>query len=722
MDALPPEAKANKGKPEESFGDAVQFEDITAGAGEACSLILEFSMDGEGLLIQYLWEGTSCSDNSNHNLKMGLYQREQLLRLASFAHKSKFQFRSAANTYVLYDPKHIAAFMTRTLPSWERHFKIKKDRLLEQLKRGIQKVAVVARAKEGKEGDFQLEWRLKLGKRWLTQGQSDLLFSRLAKGPTLVPKLGILEIPADKAAIISGWSTAYEKGENLPKYMVFSLFAQGSIDFQLSSKLGQWRDLLSQSPVLERGKRLHDFLRPYQREGVLWMRHLLKHNCHALLADEMGLGKTLQVLSLIDTWRIPEKPQLIVCPASVVPVWKNEIIKFFPDMDFKELKRGCDFCSEPKPCVWIASYTQLRRHKPLLNQVDFGYVILDEAQLIKNPDAKVTLACLNIRAVWRIVLTGTPLENRHLDLWTLFRFLMPGLLGSRQYFESMCEHDEAGFTAQLRCQIAPFVLRRRKSEVVKELPKKVEMDLVCPLSTVQHYEYSNLAKKALSDFGNNLDLALSERRMHLFTLLLRLRQICCDPDLLPWRSAELTQSGKISVLLDKVGSILENKRKIVIFSQFVTLLNRVRRALSERFSDVPIHELKGNTLNREEPVSSFQRSRGSGIMLVSLRAGGSGITLNTADYVFLLDPWWNPAVENQAIDRVHRIGQKNTVFVYRMITSGTVEERIQRLKSRKEQVFDDLVGELGKAASLSGSFQSLSELITLSLEKGGGTR
>lgn len=710
--ALSPEVKADKKKPKEPFHNDVQVEDLITKKSEVDPLSLHFLINEEGLFVEPLRKGAARGCRSSMQT---LKEREQRIRLANLAHKSKFQFRPAANTYVLHDPKHIARFIKSELSHWERYFKIEKSRVLERLKRGVQVLTVVARAKEEAGGHLRLEWGLKLGKRWLTQEQSRFLLSRAGKGPTLVPDLGLLEIPADKAAILSEWdhNIAYEKYEHLPRYIFFSLFEQGLIPFERSPEFVQWRDSLSRPPALEEDKLLPSFLRPYQKEGVLWVHHLLEHNCHALLADEMGLGKTLQVLSLLATWKIPEKPQLIVCPASVVPVWKNEIQKFFPDMPIKELKRGYDFCSHPDSCVWIASYTQLRRHKALLSRVDFGYAILDEAQFIKNPDAKVTLACFSIRAAHRIVLTGTPLENRHLDLWTLFRFLMPGLLGSRQYFEWMCVQDEVALTAQLRRQVAPFVLRRKKGEVVKELPQKVEMNLVCPLSAVQQYEYSNLVEKALSDFGNDLNTVLRERPMHLFTLLLRLRQTCCDPDLLPWRSADLKQSGKIMVLLDKVSSILKNDRKVVIFSQFVTLLQRVRRALAERFPGVLIHELTGSTLDREEPISAFQRSRGKGVMLVSLRSGGTGITLHAADYVFLVDPWWNPAVEDQAIDRVHRIGQKNTVFVYRMITSGTVEERMQKLKAKKRKIFDDLVGELGEMGALRGAFQSLSDLVAL---------
>jgi SNF2 family DNA or RNA helicase len=443
------------------------------------------------------------------------------------------------------------------------------------------------------------------------------------------------------------------------------------------------------------------------------MHHLCETGCHGLLADEMGIGKTAQVIALLRARSMGRHRHIVVCPASVVPVWREEIARFHPGAAVEVLKSSHDFKHHKSYCIWLASYTQLRKHRALLDTTDFGYAILDEGQFIKNPDAKVTQACFALRAEHRIVMTGTPLENRQLDLWSIFRYLLPGLLGSRSAFESALIQDREGTMRRLRQQVAPFILRRTKTEVATELPPKVEMDLLCPLTEVQRAEYGRICTEGLARLGEDISLALREKSFGFLALLTRLRQVCCDPDLLPWLHAPLSDSGKLQLLVEKLQEVVGSGHKVVIFSQFVTLLDRVRAALETHYPELPRYEITGMTVDRQKPVKDFQSAAGAAAMLVSLKAAGTGITLHAADYVFLLDPWWNPAVEAQAVDRVHRIGQTNTVFVYRMITAGTIEERIQALKASKKDLFDKLVGGLGGDFDLSQHFTSLQELVSL---------
>ena len=443
------------------------------------------------------------------------------------------------------------------------------------------------------------------------------------------------------------------------------------------------------------------------------MHHLCDVGCHGLLADEMGLGKTLQVLTLIATRVQVGCSHIIVCPASVVPVWREEILRFYPHLAVDVLKTGNDFVIRKDPVIWLASYTQLRKHRALLDQIEFGYAVLDEGQFIKNPDAKITQTCFALRAKHRIVLTGTPLENRQLDLWSIFRYLLPGLLGSRATFEASLTTDRGGTLDRLRAQLAPFILRRTKNEVATELPPKVEMDLFCPLTDVQRSEYARICSEGLNRLGDDVSTAMREKSFGFLALLTRLRQVCCDPDMLPWLKSPLSDSGKITLLVEKLAEIVSSGHKVVIFSQFVMLLDRVRAALEASFPDLPRYELTGMTLDRLKPVQAFQNADGAAAMLVSLKAAGTGITLHAADYVFLLDPWWNPAVEAQAVDRVHRIGQKSTVFVYRMVTAGTIEERIQGLQASKKDLFNRVIGGLGGDFDLSRHFSSLHELVQL---------
>jgi SNF2 family DNA or RNA helicase len=537
--------------------------------------------------------------------------------------------------------------------------------------------------------------------------------------PVILPNLGIVALPQEKWDTYAAWQKNVEETQGtrqrdtatLSPYLIFSLFSDARLKLTLSPEIEAWRQSVLAPPVAP--PELPDLLRPYQRRGVEWLHHLCGVGCHGLLADEMGLGKTLQVLSLLHARPLRDLPSLIVCPASVVPVWREEIAKFFPGLGVDVLKTGHDFAQHKHPIIWIASYTQLRKHRALLDGIDFGYAVLDEGQFIKNPDAKITQTCFAVRATHRIVLTGTPLENRQLDLWSIFRFLLPGLLGSRTSFEAALNADREGTLTRLRAQLAPFILRRTKREVAQELPPKVEMDLICPLTDMQRAEYARICSEGLERLGDDVGAAMREKSFGFLALLTRLRQTCCDPDMLPWLKAPLSDSGKINLLVEKLTEIVSNGHKVVIFSQFVMLLDRVREALANNFPELARFELTGMTLDRLKPVQSFQSAPGAAAMLVSLKAAGTGITLHAADYVFLLDPWWNPAVEAQAVDRVHRIGQTNTVFVYRMVTSGTIEERIQALKASKKDLFDKLIGGLGGDFDLTQHFSSLKSLVTL---------
>jgi SNF2 family DNA or RNA helicase len=527
--------------------------------------------------------------------------------------------------------------------------------------------------------------------------------------------MGFVQLGREKSDAVQDWkkkSGGTRAQQTIPKYLVMSLFGEERIQIEAEAEVEAWRKQLLASP--RPIGNLPDHLRQYQREGVQWMSHLCDCECHGLLADEMGLGKTVQVISLMAARPTDSARHLVVAPASVIPVWQQEFARFCPEMPVQVLRGGSTFADEDAGAgVWLASYTQLRRHVELLKKVEFGYAVLDEGQLIKNPDAKITRCCFSIRSKHRLVLTGTPLENRQLDLWSLFRFLMPHLLGQRAAFEAAIIQDAEGFIKRLRKQVAPFVLRRTKQKVAAELPRKIEMNLIAPLTDRQRDEYGRICREGLNRLGDSLSDTMRERSFGLFSLLTRLRQVCCDPGLLPWSNDPWEESGKINLLLENLAAVVEGGHKVVIFSQFVALLKRVEQALDFAHPGLKRFVLTGSTLDRQGPVEEFQTCAGPAVMLVSLRAGGTGITLHAADYVFLLDPWWNPAVEAQAIDRVHRIGQEKTVFVYRLVTGGTVEERIQELKEQKRDLFDSVIGGMGGTGDLRETYASLKELIEL---------
>ncbi len=684
-------------------------------------LLLAFETKTDGLSFQAFWQqgpktrvpalGQAAQASGNGHFSSG--ERAKLIGLAAYARKAHFNYNQTTGLYLLESLVEIPKFLQTVLPAWRKLFAIELDANAANLMKGPLALEVEAAARRSENGGIDLRWIFRSGERLLSDDETALLLKR-NQSPVLLPSLGIVTMPAERLETLKAWQRnvgdTHANGELSP-YLLFSLYSDARVKLTLSPELEAWRK--SVVTPTEVAVKLPELLRPYQRRGVEWMHHLADVGCHGLLADEMGLGKTLQVITLLAHRPLKKLPSLIVCPASVVPVWREEIARFYPELKVDTLKSGNDFAARKDGCIWLASYTQLRKHRALLDEREFGYAVLDEGQFIKNPDAKITQTCFAVRAKHRIVLSGTPLENRQLDLWSIFRFLLPGLLGSRSSFEGALTAERAATLERLRAQLAPFILRRTKKEVATELPPKVEMDLLCPLTDVQRAEYARICSEGLQRLGDDVGTAMREKSFGFLALLTRLRQICCDPDMLPWLKAPHTDSGKITLLLEKLAEIISSGHKVVIFSQFVMLIDRVRTALAERYPELARFELTGMTTDRLKPVQGFQNASGAAVMLVSLKAAGTGITLHAADYVFLLDPWWNPAVEAQAVDRVHRIGQKSTVFVYRMITAGTVEERIQALKASKKDLFDKLVGGLGGDFDLSQHFHSLQGLIQL---------
>ena len=738
IDPLPREPKPEK-KDEAKVASTVAKAAVSEKPVSAPARLLKLYLGvvGTGLRLTVYWMDEKLNREAafrENATPVSSVERELIVRLTALAKETGFKFRREANDFLMSGSECITAFFSAGYKRWKtvfEHMELNPDAQL--LAEGIKKITLSGSAKSVGKGSMRIDWRLKLGNRWLDREDAVRLV-RVGPGTHVVKGLGLVHVSQSQAETFKEWQVAAASVEESdcvwPRYMVFSLFGEYSAELSLEQTLQNWREnIQTKQPTSDRARQstvddnsLPDFLRPYQAYGVRWMANLRAQKCHGLLADEMGLGKTVQVLTLLKIYPFGHKDSLVVCPASVVPVWQSEAGRWYPELEVAILSSQNTFTSpsgSKQPKLWIASYTQLRRHKHLLNEFEFGYAVLDEAQQIKNPEAKVTHACCAIQAECRFALTGTPIENRLLDMWTLFRFIMPGLLGSRRRFETAATSTDPEVRKRLeqtlRKQIAPFLLRRRKDAVGKDLPPKVVMDLVCPITEIQRQVYERLLNEGGETMGSDLKTMLQSQPMGFFTLLTRLRQVCCDPGLIPKVNVDPMQSGKIQMLLTRLQEAMteEGARKAVVFSQFVQLLRRIKPLIKKKFPEVELLELTGNTKDRSKPVEIFQQKKGAAIILVSLRAGGTGITLHAADYVFLLDPWWNPAIEEQAIDRVHRIGQRKHVFVYRMITQGTIEQRIQQLKAEKRELFENTLGNLNSTGDLLDHFRDLEELARL---------
>ncbi|HKX60694.1 MAG TPA: DEAD/DEAH box helicase [Verrucomicrobiae bacterium] len=439
-------------------------------------------------------------------------------------------------------------------------------------------------------------------------------------------------------------------------------------------------------------------LRPYQREGFHFLSYLTANRFGGILADDMGLGKTLQTLTWLK-WLWSQKGNagrtvLVVCPKSVMDNWRSETARFTADIRPRMWSAG-ELGQLPKETasadLHIINYSQLRSLGESLAPLRWLAVILDEGQYIKNPSSQTAQVARSLVADHRLVLTGTPIENRLLDLWSLMTFAMPGVLGSRTMFNRQFSgKDDPHARRRLSARVRPFLVRRTKSQVAKDLPDKIEEDLFCEMEGEQRTLYRAELKRAQQMLLKvQTSKQLNQERFNVLTSLLRLRQICCDPRLV--KADSRASSAKVDALMEQLEPLMEEGQKVLIFSQFVSMLDLLHEPLAEK--GWPLFYLAGDTENRGELVERFQKAEGNAVFLISLKAGGFGLNLTSAGYVILFDPWWNPAVENQAIDRTHRIGQTQKVIAYRLLIKDSIEEKIRTLQKQKRSLAEDVLGE-----------------------------
>jgi SNF2 family DNA or RNA helicase len=455
---------------------------------------------------------------------------------------------------------------------------------------------------------------------------------------------------------------------------------------QLSERLGDHEKI----PEVVLPSDLTAELRHYQKHGVSWLRFLGDAGLGACLADDMGLGKTLQALCAL------EGRTLIVAPTSVLVAWREQTARFRPSLRLnvyhgtaRKLDRNSD--------ITLTTYGILRQDAALLTPEKWDTVILDEAQVIKNPDSKIAQTAWSIQGRRRITLSGTPIENRLDELWSQMNFLNPGLLpAERREFQEAWESPilvgNSRKLQHLRRKIRPFLLRRLKKEVAPELPERTDTVLHCELDPEEQTLYQSLLATARKEVVASLEEGQST--LDALERILRLRQACCHRALLPGESAR--GSSKLDVLLDTLRESIDGGHRVLVFSQWTSLLDIVSSELSN--SKIGFTRLDGSTRDRQAVVEEFQSPSGPPVMLLSLKAGGTGLTLTAADHVIILDPWWNPAVEDQAADRAHRIGQSNPVLIQRIVARDTIEERILELQLRKRELARQVLDPRGGGA------------------------
>jgi superfamily II DNA or RNA helicase len=624
--------------------------------------------------------------------------------------ESGFQVLDAAGAMLLRGEDEVIDFLTGVLPALRRKWQVLTDQKLQHVEQRVERI-IPCIEPQGAGNDWlacDLSWQV--GGRVLDAGA---VRKMLQSGSRTVatPEGGKAVISHFDAEVMKGFLLDTDPRQEDGRYY-FSTQQSAYLE-RLRAHYGndqkRHEELVPELPAT-----LAQTLRGYQQEGVDWLYRCALNGGAALLADDMGLGKTLQTLAFLKLWKTnspqaSELPVLIVCPATLLGTWRDEAQKFIPDFnvlimhgarrkDYYEVMASADLI--------VTSYALLDRDAAHYVKLPIAAMVLDEASAIRNPD---TLAAKAARKVKQsapdaacVAITGTPVENSVRDLWSIFQFLMPGYLGSREDFRTRyevpcaAELPDRAALQRLRWRTEPFMLRRVKSQVAKDLPPKIESIVWCDPSPMQRDHYQAILRHGVEKMDQvRKSVGKEGARMQMLTVLLRLRQSCCDLRLIDDKiSGESISdvSAKLARLLELLGEARRGGHRVLVFSQFTSMLSLIRHELDE--GDVDYCYLDGGTRDRTAVVDRFQKSDGPSVFLISLKAGGYGLTLTAADTVVLFDPWWNPAVEAQAADRIHRIGQTKPATIYKFISRGTVEEKILRLQDKKRNVMAAAMGEM----------------------------
>ena len=625
----------------------------------------------------------------------------------------EYNFKVRPEHFILRDNNEIQEFITDGMTHIPEDWNVERSQSFDQIEIKEVKLEPIVEIDDS-EGinwfDFSISYNL--GGKSYSRQELQQLISYNKKGEAYIKldnQYFILESGAQEEKVEQMLKDAESQAEgyrapyhNLLYYK--NLVEKSGINFKGNQVFNELEDEISGLNVVKERQLpqgLKGELRDYQKNGYNWLRFLHKYHFGGILADDMGLGKTLQMLTLLKSVK-PERPALVLCPRTLIYNWQEEADKFFDDLrtlvyygtPAERDKMRHDFADYD---LIISSYSTISRDVEELNQenIIFSFAILDEAQHIKNHRTKRAKAVKNIEAESRLALTGTPLENSVEELWSIFDFLMPGYLGNYSYFKKnfltpINKNNEKEKMTELKERVAPFILRRRKGEVLKELPEKIVNVHPVSMTQLQEDSYQTVLEEVRGELEQTVEeKGFNRSRINVLAALTKLRQICNHPALVLGEEGRAHNSGKLEALRELLADALSGGHKIIVFSQFVKMLKLIRDDLEQQ--GINYLYLDGSTRKRMEKVREFNSNPEVEIFLISLKAGGVGLNLTAADMVVHVDPWWNPMVERQATDRAHRLGQENRVMVYKMITRGTVEEKMLKLQQRKQDLFNNII-------------------------------
>lgn len=658
------------------------------------------------LQIDYAYDGNIFATNSGTLACSGdmLTRREQEKERDCEQDLTMFGFVKRGRNWMLEDTVSAGVFLEKVLPRWRAAHP-------EFFCSGryctgtMPEAAFTVKSCRECEGGYLLEYAFTDGTRPVDLREA--MHQAHENADYMTIKGGIIKLSPAMRRFLLGLESAWQNVEDkngtfrLPTYSInfYSHLAQdlpGAMpdEFRYHPLLSKGREMGKPRPPRQRSFKFVGELRAYQREGVNYLSEMTGAGFNVILADEMGLGKTVQLLAMLAENKDPDGfPSLIICPASLLTNWVRETRRFVPEMRVVAPE------GHNRAKVWdhredydliVISYAAARLDIDRLKKLKFDYLVLDEAQHIKNPGTANAQICKAIDCEHRIVLTGTPLENSPEDLWSIFDFLHPGMLGTfarfKKQYARIGEDPELG--AELAARVAPFIKRRTKKSVSLELPPKEEQLIFCELDPEQKELYDNVLETGRRELQRSI--AQGTANMEIFTTLLRLRQICCHPRLLPEDfKADAMPSSKIELLLELVLEHIDSGHKLLIFSQFTSLLSIIGKDLTGL--GIAYEYLDGSTRNRQDRVDRFNNTPELQVFLLSLKAGGTGLNLTSADTVIICDPWWNPAAELQAADRTHRIGQTRSVSTIKLLVKDSIEEKILELQSKKQEIFNQVI-------------------------------